>query len=176
MFVNAQPLWRESVPLPADSTRWPTVDVFIPTYDEDPNLLQVTLLAATQIRYPHAKLRIYLLDDGGTKEKCRQADPNHAKATRAQHAHQQTHCAQLGVQYLSRARNEHAKAGNINFGLEHSTGVLLLLLDADQVPTVDILEHTVGGFLEDPQLFLVQTPHFIINPDPIEKNLNTYLR
>jgi len=176
MFVNAQPLWRESVPLPADSTRWPTVDVFIPTYDEDPNLLQVTLLAATQIRYPHAKLRIYLLDDGGTKEKCGQADPSRAEAACARRAHLQTLCAQLGVQYLSRARNEHAKAGNINFGLEHSTGDLLLLLDADHVPTVDILEHTVGGFLEDPQLFLVQTPHFFINPDPIEKNLNTYLR
>src|SRR3569832_729868 len=74
MFVNAQPLWREPVPLPDDQTRWPSVDVLIPTYDEDPDLLQVTLLAATQIRYPNDKLRIYLLDDGSTDEKCGDAD------------------------------------------------------------------------------------------------------
>ena len=176
MFVNAQPLWREPVPLPADSTRWPSVDILIPTYDEDPSLLRVTLLAATQIRYPRNKLRIYLLDDGATDEKCAQRDRLRAEAARTRRAQLRALCAQLGVHYFARERNEHAKAGNINFGLEHSTGDLLLLLDADHVPTVDILEHTVGGFIDDPQLFLVQTPHFFINPDPIEKNLDTYLR
>lgn len=176
MFVNAQPLWREPVPLPADSGRWPSVDVLIPTYDEDPHLLRVTLLAVTRIRYPHDKLHIYLLDDGGTDEKCTQANRQRADAARARRSELQALCAQLSVQYLARACNEHAKAGNINFGLEHSTSDLLLLLDADHVPTVDILEHTVGGFIDDPQLFLVQTPHFFINPDPIEKNLSTYQR
>jgi cellulose synthase (UDP-forming) len=29
----------------------------------------------------------------------------------------------------------------------------------------------VGYFNEDPKLFLVQTPHFFINPDPIQRNL-----
>jgi cellulose synthase (UDP-forming) len=43
------------------------------------------------------------------------------------------------------------------------------MLDADHVPTVDILEKTVGSFEHDDKLFLVQTPHFFINPDPIEK-------
>lgn len=171
MFVNVQPLWRESVPLPEDQRSWPSVDVLIPTYDEDPDLLQVTLLAATQIRYPQDRLHIYLLDDGGTDDKCSQAD-----AAGERRARLQTLCMQLGVTYLARARNEHAKAGNINYGLQHSEGELLLLLDADHVPTVDILEHTVGGFLDDAELFLVQTPHFFINPDPIEKNLNTYQR
>jgi cellulose synthase (UDP-forming) len=50
----------------------------------------------------------------------------------------------------------------------------LLILDADHVPTADILEKTVGFFQRDPNLFLVQTPHFFINPDPIEKNLDTF--
>jgi len=176
MFVNAQPLWREPVPLPDDQTRWPSVDVLIPTYDEDPDLLQVTLLAATQIRYPNDKLRIYLLDDGSTDEKCGDADRQRAAAAHERRRRLDALCAQLGVRYLARARNEYAKAGNINFGLQHSDGELLLLLDADHVPTVDILEHTIGGFIADPQLFLVQTPHFFVNPDPIEKNLNTYQR
>jgi len=44
------------------------------------------------------------------------------------------------------------------------------------VPTQDFLEKTVGQFLRDPKLFLVQTPHFFINPDPIERNLKTWER
>ena len=33
---------------------------------------------------------------------------------------------------------------------------------------------TVGYFDEDPKLFLVQTPHFFLNPDPLERNLRTF--
>jgi cellulose synthase (UDP-forming) len=50
----------------------------------------------------------------------------------------------------------------------------VLILDVDHVPTRDILRNTVGWFQRDPKMFLVQTPHFFINPDPIEKNLQTF--
>ena len=33
---------------------------------------------------------------------------------------------------------------------------------------------TVGYFREDPKLFLCQTPHFFTNPDPLERNLETF--
>ncbi|HHO70315.1 MAG TPA: glycosyltransferase, partial [Halothiobacillus sp.] len=59
---------------------------------------------------------------------------------------------------------------------DHCKGDLVLILDADHVPTVDILRNTVGFFLRDPKLFLVQTPHYFINPDPLERNLRTYER
>ncbi len=39
------------------------------------------------------------------------------------------------------------------------------------MPSADFLERTVGYFAEDPKLFLVQTPHYFINTDPIERNL-----
>jgi cellulose synthase (UDP-forming) len=45
------------------------------------------------------------------------------------------------------------------------------MLDCDHVPTRDFLTRTVEYFLADPKLFLVQTPHFFINPTPIEKGL-----
>ena len=32
----------------------------------------------------------------------------------------------------------------------------------------------MGYFGENPKLFLVQTPHFFINPDPLERNLKTF--
>src|SRR5262249_1791834 len=86
----------------------------------------------------------------------------------------QTLCRRVGAQYLTRAKNEHAKAGNVNSAMKQTQGELILILDADHVPTADILENTVGWFLRDPRLSLVQTPHFFVNPNPVEKNLQTF--
>lgn len=176
IFVNAKPLYRDPLPLPDDPQLWPTVDIFVPSYNENQALLENTLLAATQIRYPREKFNIYLLDDGGTEQKRFDPDTDKALSARQRHASLQELCERLGIYYLTRKRNEHAKAGNINAALPHTDGELILILDADHVPTVDILEQTVGWFLRDPKLFLVQTPHFFISPDPIEKNLGTFQR
>lgn len=173
-FVNLMPLRRRSPPLPEDTQDWPSVDVFVPSYNEDEDLLEITLIAATQIRYPRAKLQVYLLDDGGTAQKRQDSDPSRSAAAWERHRALQRLCERVGARYLTRERNEHAKAGNINEALKHSRGELILILDADHVPTVDFLHKTVGFFLRDPKMFLVQTPHFFINPDPIEKNLETY--
>ena len=48
------------------------------------------------------------------------------------------------------------------------------MFDADHAPARDFLLETVGYFEEDPRLFLLQTPHFFVNPDPIERNLRTF--
>ena len=45
------------------------------------------------------------------------------------------------------------------------------MFDADHAPARDFLMETVGYFDDDPKLFLVQTPHFFLNPDPLERNL-----
>jgi cellulose synthase (UDP-forming) len=50
------------------------------------------------------------------------------------------------------------------------------VFDADLAPSRDFLDETVGHFARDEQLFLVQTPHFFLNPDAIEKNLGTFSR
>jgi cellulose synthase (UDP-forming) len=70
----------------------------------------------------------------------------------------------------------YAKAGNLNNGLKHSTGELVAVFDADHAPARDFLQETVTYFGKDARLFLVQTPHFFLNPDPIEKNLSTWAR
>jgi cellulose synthase (UDP-forming) len=174
IFVNIRPVDRPEVPLPADPELLPTVDILVPSYNEEADLLRVTLIAATQIDYPAHKLAIHLLDDGGTVQKRSDADPRKAAEALARHESLQILCAELGVNYLTRERNVSAKAGNINSALAHTTGDLILILDADHVPAQDILQRTVGHFLKDPDLFLVQTPHFFINPDPIEHNLGTF--
>ena len=174
LFVNIRPLNRADAPLPQDPDRLPTVDILVPSYNEEPELLRVTLMAATQVAYPAEKLAIHLLDDGGTVQKRSDADPRKAAEALDRHETLKALCEELGVNYLTRERNNSAKAGNINAALAHTSGDLILILDADHVPTQDILQRTVGHFLKDPDLFLVQTPHFFINPDPVEHNLGTF--
>ncbi|MDM7456031.1 MAG: UDP-forming cellulose synthase catalytic subunit [Tepidimonas sp.] len=175
-FVNLMPLDRRMPALPVDRARWPTVDVLVPSYDEDAALLETTLLAALNMRYAEGRCRVYLLDDGGTDQKCNDPDPAKATAARLRREKLQALCAKIGAHYLTRARNEHAKAGNLNAALPHIDGELIAVLDADHVPTVDFLERTVGAFLADDRLFLVQTPHFFINADPVEHNLRIFGR
>ncbi|WP_029619720.1 UDP-forming cellulose synthase catalytic subunit [Pseudorhizobium marinum] len=173
LFIVAMPLPPR--PSRTDATEdLPDVDVFIPTYNEDANLLANTLAAAKAMDYPGEKLHIWLLDDGGTVQKRSSADVASAEAARERHHQLAQLCQILGANYLTRERNEHAKAGNLNNGLAHSSGELVAVFDADHAPARDFLRETVGYFSEDPKLFLVQTPHFFINPDPLERNLRTF--
>ncbi|WP_293857580.1 UDP-forming cellulose synthase catalytic subunit [uncultured Alsobacter sp.] len=175
LLVNADPLRRPAPPAPTPDDA-PTVDVFIPTYNESTAILAVTVAAALRMDYPAGRKTVWLLDDGGSDQKCADKDPARAAAARARRLELQRLCRELGAVYLTRARNEHAKAGNLNNGLLHGQGELVLVLDADHAPFRQFLTETVGHFGQDPRLFLVQTPHVFLNPDPIEKNLATFDR
>src|SRR5215471_20703293 len=65
---TAWPLERPPVALPEDINDWPTVDLFIPTYNEPLAVVQTTVFGAMSIDYPADKLRIYVLDDGRREE------------------------------------------------------------------------------------------------------------
>lgn len=169
LFVNVWPLQRRRVDLPEDQSLWPTVDVFIPTYSEDEAIVRVTALAATQIDYPREKLKIYILDDGGSLAKRR--DPKQSEKAWTRRYRLMEIARALGVEYVTRETNAHAKAGNLNHALDYSTGDVILFLDCDHIPTQDILKETLGHFLKDPRLFLVQTPHFFANAAPAERSL-----
>ena len=173
LFVVAKPLrGRVSPPAPADP---PTVDIFVPTYNEDTVLLATTLAAAKGIDYPRrqnddlAPRRRRHRPENAIRQRSRKRSPPRTRRVRLTAL-----CEDLGVNYLTRAKNEHAKAGNLNNGLAHSTGELVAVFDADHAPARDFLAETVGYFAENPKLFLVQTPHFFINPDPLERNLKTF--
>ena len=173
LFIIADPVEPRDAP-EVDDSELPTVDVFVPSYNEGVDLLTSTLAAAKSMDYPPEKLRIFLLDDGGTDAKCNATDPRTALPAQRRRATLMTLCERLDVVYLTRARNEHAKAGNLNAGLANSDGELVAVFDADHAPFRRFLRETVGFFIKDPRLFLVQTPHVFLNPDPIEKNLRTF--
>lgn len=173
-FLSVDVYKRAPQPAPVSASRTPSVDILVPSYNEPDELLEVTLTAALNVSYPAGRMNVYLLDDGGTLAKRQQADPEKAAEAQARHVRLQEMCARLGAHYLTRDKNEHAKAGNINSALKQVSGDLILILDADHVPASDILIRTVGYFVEDPKVFLVQTPHFFLNPDPLERNLGTF--
>ncbi len=172
-LVNASPLNRPLLTLTdlPDDTPLPSVDVMVPSYNESSELLEVTLRAALQINYPRDKLTVHLLDDGGTDQKIAAPTPTSAQEARQRRQSLMAMCDRLGVNYITRPRNENAKAGNINHALQYTHGELVAILDADHVPTADFLDYTVPWMVKDKEVFLVQTPHFMINPDPIDRNL-----
>jgi len=150
---NLWPLERRVQPLPKDTSQWPTVDVYIPTYNESLQIVQDTVLAAQNLDYPRDKLNIYLLDDG-------RRDSFAAFAAAA------------GVGYITRSDNQHAKAGNLNHAMTQTRGELICIFDCDHVTTRAFLQMTVGSFVADDGLALIQTPHYFYSPDPFERNLS----
>ncbi|MDN0112224.1 UDP-forming cellulose synthase catalytic subunit [Yersinia mollaretii] len=148
------PLKRSIEPLPEDTSLWPTVDVYIPTYNESLDVVRDTILAAQCIDYPKEKLKIYVLDDGKRTEFA-------------------VFAADVGVGYITRNDNRHAKAGNLNHAMKITHGELICVFDCDHVATRGFLQATVGSFLADKRLALMQTPHYFYSPDPFERNLST---
>ncbi|CAM3331166.1 UDP-forming cellulose synthase catalytic subunit [Paracoccus nototheniae] len=169
-FITADPVVRD-LPPQVRAEDLPTVDILVPSYNEPIEMLSITLSAAKNMIYPARLRRVVLCDDGGTDQRCESPDPDLSKAARLRRSQLQQLCQDLGVIYSTRARNEHAKAGNMSAALARLDGELVVVFDADHVPSRDFLARTVGYFTQDPRLFLVQTPHFFINKDPIERNL-----
>lgn len=152
---TAWPLDRKVAPLPADRALWPTVDLMIPTYNEDLSVIKPTVYAALGMDWPADKLRIHLLDDGR-----RDALREFAE--------------EAGIGYIVRTGNRHAKAGNLNNALQQTEADLVAIFDCDHVPSRSFLQLTVGWFLRDEKLALVQTPHHFFSADPFERNLDHY--
>jgi cellulose synthase (UDP-forming) len=140
--------------------KWFNVDIYIPTYNEDVEIVRKTVLGAIAIDYPTDKKRVYVLDDG------------RAEKYKARREELRQMCEDLGVTMLVRDSNEHAKAGNINTAFTRTPGDLVLILDCDHIPSRQFLQHTVGFFF-DRNVAFVQTPHWFYNPDPFERNLFT---
>ena len=151
------PLKRTTAPLPKDTSLWPTVDLFIPTYNESIDIVKDTALAAQCIEYPKDKLKIYILDDGKRDEFRQLAED-------------------IQVGYMIRPDNNHAKAGNLNHALTKTHGELICIFDCDHVATRVFLQATVGAFLVDEKLALIQTPHYFYSKDPFERNLSAAKR
>lgn len=170
MYINIHPLWRTPKPVDLRRRDLPTVDVYVPTYNESPEILRATLLGCMSMEYPRDKVHVYLLDDGSTDARCARTDKT-GEAARERRQTLQALCREIGCRYLTREDNQFAKAGNLNAAFARTNGEYVAVFDADHVPTRDFLVNTVGLMIDAPDRAMVQTPHFMINSDPVAKNL-----
>ena len=154
-FQTIWPLRRAPVSLPENPDEWPDVDVLIPTFNEPLDVVRFTALGALNMDWPADKLHVYLLDDGRRKEF-------------------EEFAFEAGIGYRTRPDNTFAKAGNINTALETMSSPLVAVFDSDHVPTRSFLQMTVGWFMRDPKLAVMQTPHHFYSPDPFERNLRQF--
>lgn len=121
------------------------VDVMVPSYNEPVWVVRRTLLGALRMTYPH---KTFLLDDGRR--------PAMEELAR-----------ELGCGYITRPNNEGAKAGNLNWALQHTSGEVVAIFDADHVPLPNFLDRTLGYF-DDPKLAFVQTPQEYYNVESFQ--------
>ncbi|MEC4812401.1 MAG: UDP-forming cellulose synthase catalytic subunit [Scytonema sp. PMC 1069.18] len=161
-----QPINLTSIP----QEEWFTVDIYIPTFNEDVEIVRKTTIAAISCDYAIGKKKVYILDDG-RPERYKENDPRREKF-RGRREQIRRMCEELGCIHMTRDNNNHAKAGNINHAFQKTDGDLVLILDCDHIPSRQFLLNTVG-FFYDPKVSFVQTPHWFYNPDPFERNLLT---
>lgn len=117
---------RIKYPQPKKVDKHYKVDVFLPTYNEPHQLVEKSLKAIQNIRYPH---KTYLIDDGSNP-----AFQNLA--------------SQYGANYVTREDNYHNKAGNINNALNVSDGEIIAIFDMDHLPNPNFLDDVLGYFAD----------------------------
>ena len=127
--------------------KYPDVDVFVATLNEDEDVLRGTLKACAAMKYPEPKkVHIYLCDDGGRDGLKKLA-------------------REYGAKYLARTTHNFAKAGNYNFAVKHSDSPFIAVFDADMRPEKNFLMKTMPFFMVEDKVGFVQTPQCFNNPD-----------
>jgi cellulose synthase (UDP-forming) len=120
------------------------VDIFIATYNEDEELVRLTIRDAKAVRYPHAiDKRIHVLDDG-------------------RRATMKAVCDEEGIHYITRSSNIGFKAGNMRNAMEQTSGDFIVICDSDTRLFPSILENTLGYF-RDPDVAWIQTPQWFFD-------------
>ncbi|WP_426039661.1 glycosyltransferase [Brevundimonas sp. DC300-4] len=133
------------------------VDIFIATYNEDEELVRLSIKDARAAAYPHdIELKVFVLDDG-------------RRARMAAVAREE------GVGYITRGDNVGYKAGNIRNAMEQTSGDFIVICDADTRLFPQALTNTMGYF-RDPDVAFVQTPQWFFDlpegtplPDSLRK-------
>jgi cellulose synthase (UDP-forming) len=121
-----------------------SVDVFIATYNEDPELVRLTIRDAARVtRPPGVRVVVHVLDDGRRPDMRAVADEE-------------------GANYITRTTNIGFKAGNMRNAVEQTDGEFIVVCDADTRMFPTFLEHTLGYF-RDPDVAWVQTPQWFFD-------------
>lgn len=132
-------------PTPAfDENELPHVLVQLPLFNEG-ELVEPLLDAVAALDWPHDRLSVQVLDDStdGSVEISRRAVARHIAAG-------------LKVELLHRTKRDGYKAGALAAGLERTDAEYIAILDADFVPSKDLLHRLLPTLMADEGLAFVQ--------------------
>ncbi|HEY8592031.1 MAG TPA: glycosyltransferase [Sphingomicrobium sp.] len=127
-----------------------SVDVFITTYNEEEDLVRLSIRDALNVRVPAGVVvKVHVLDDG-------------RRASMREIAERE------GANYISRDNNLGYKAGNLRNAMEQTDGDFIVICDADTRLLPPMLENVLGYF-RDPDVAFVQTPQWFYDLPPGER-------
>ena len=142
-------------PLPTPS-QWegelPHITVQLPVFNEA-GVVERLLEAVAELRYPHDRLQVQLLDDS--------TDGTSVIADRTTG---RLRAAGLRIEHLRRRDRTGFKAGALQAGMESAEGEYILVLDADFVPGPELIHELLPPFL-DPSVGMVQARWDHLNED-----------
>lgn len=154
VFGYIHSVWPRKRVSEFDERYTPAVAVYITVTGEPADIVEETLKAATEMKYPN--FNVYILNDGfvANRENWREAEELADK---------------YGVKCLTRKTPGGAKAGNINHAMTKTEEPFIVVFDADHVPVEHFLKKMMGYFVDEKVAF-VQSPQYYKN---FEENLVT---
>lgn len=129
----------------------PSADIFIVVNDpRQAPKAAYSLAAAAQLDYPRDRVRLHLV---GVDRATDAAEPLAALADR------------MKTSWLA-ASPEATGGAAINAAVSRTAGTLVLILNAGEAPTPDLLRRIAGGFVANTELAYVDVPVFAIDGEP----------
>lgn len=132
------PLKQRTKPLPDSQGKWPTVDVYLATHEQDVDTVRQSFNAVRAMEWPKSKLRVFLLDGS-----LRPAIQELSNVFRVSYIVDNNVVAPLGE--------------TISAALHLSKGEIVVIFDADATPERDFLKLTLGWFIQNPALGCLQS-------------------
>lgn len=149
------PVKRATVELPHDTTKWPTVDIYLLIQGQDQGSVIERCRTALSLDWPKKKLQIYLLD----------AEPRQDIERRAIH---------MGVTYLGCSDSFSNETDRVLWALQRTQGELVAVFDGNPVAEKNFLQSTVGWFVRDHTLGLLRTPQHVLGTERVPNNLKLF--
>jgi len=149
VFGFIHTVWARKRTKQFDARFQPNVAVFITVCGEPADIIESTVIAAKQMKYPN--FAIYILNDGKVAHR-----DNWQEAEQI--------AQRQGVTCITRSVPGGAKAGNINHAMAQTHEPYIVVFDADHEPKKQFLKETVGYFVDEKVAF-VQSPQFYKNAD-----------
>lgn len=142
------PMEQESTPLPDDAVTWPTVDIVLLAGTASADAISHLVANSLTMDWPQNKYRTFVL---------------------ATHHSPEVEAACTSAHVLYRVYQEcHAQdsAALLNRALYESDADMLVVASCEQPLAPDLLRQTIGWFVQEPALALVQSPWSPLAPAP----------